>query len=235
MSDTADLPEIEVHPPPAELVDPLQDPPSTTDQPAAQSDPTVAEHVPETFAEDVGDVGDVELGDAGLDLNLAAALSSLPPPEEDEQHELEHERQVSQFDPDMLANLAALSRIDDDEENDGAGADLEGQDFADLIGQATLTNEQVQEFVDTYGQIEGESEVEHDEAEAESSAAPTPARQPQAQSIQHDELNRFDRERHEREGSDEIQELSETERRDHNNLYYSENGKLKRRRNRTVL
>lgn len=241
MSDNADIPELEVHPAPA---DATQNPPAESTAEGSEQAP-----IPE-------DVNNDDLGDADLaaDLNLAAALSSLPPAEDDEQHaheqgaeqgheeghqlDGEHDLQASQsqfgegLDPDMLVNLAALSRIehDDDEEQrvDGGEDELvvdEGQDFADLIGQAELTHEQVQEIVDNFSRVE-----EEPQDEVVSSAAPTPRPEPIPQP------HMVRPERPMRSGSDDdIHEVSGSERRDHNNIYYTENGKLKRRRNRTVL
>ncbi|BEJ06578.1 hypothetical protein CcaverHIS641_0311000 [Cutaneotrichosporon cavernicola] len=230
MSDSPDLPEIEVHPPPAEA-DPPPDP-----QPA-DIQPTGSDHSQVEVVEDGG--VDVDVLADGLDLNLAAALSAIPP-EHDEMvvehehghghddemvvdHEHEH-NQLQALDPDTLADLAALSRMEDEEAGAGELVVDEGQDFAELIGQA-ITNEQVQQFVDTFGAVHDEEEgevVPHPLTPILQAPSPTP---PTRRRPIHD--FRTERAR----STDE----SDTERRDPDSLYYFEDGKTKRRRNRTVL
>ncbi|KLT39975.1 PLP-dependent transferase [Cutaneotrichosporon oleaginosum] len=210
MSDSPDLPEIEVHPAPAE------DPPPT--QPSAE------QHPPHESAGHVdGGEGDENVLPDGLDLNLAAALSAIPP-EDDEMVDHEH-GQLQALDPDTLADLAALSRMEDEEEGGGELVVDEGQDFAELIGQA-ITNEQVQEFVDTFGHVQEEEQHE--------SSAPTPSAPPSQPSQQIPPASRrvvHDFRSDRAHSTDE----SDNERRDPDSLYYTENGKVKRRRNRTVL
>lgn len=170
----------------------------------------------------VEDPHDQELSAADLDagLSLAAALSDLPPGDD----ELDHA--TPQFDPDTLANLAALSRIGHDDE-DGEGvmhtgeehvADDADHDYSSLMipQPSTLTSEQVQEFVDNLGAAEREEEEEEDH-----SRAATPAT-----TVRTEEVSV-------REASLDIP----TPRTDVTNdpRTYYEDGKLKRRRNRTVL
>jgi hypothetical protein len=231
MSDTPDLPEIEVHPPPAEHTegDPPPDP-----QPADNEE----QQPHENHEEADGVEADVLPG--GLDLNLAAALSAIPPEDDEmvehheehgeelghEHHEEHHEGHVplEALDPATLADLAALSRMEDEEEGAGELVD-EGQDFAALIGQA-ITNEEVQEFVDTFGQVQ--EEEEHESA-APAPVVPPPPPPQQVQPTPRRVVHTF------RPESARSTDESDTERRDPDSLYYTENGKLKRRRNRTVL
>jgi hypothetical protein len=77
----------------------------------------------------------------------------------------------AQFDPATLANLAALSRIANDE---GMEEDIEDDDFSSLISaqNATLTSQQVQDFVDNLGtgreeDARGRTEDPEEEAEEE--------------------------------------------------------------------
>lgn len=218
MSDTGDTSDRPVHPdpPPAQNEDEelhrvLREAAAAS---AAQSVSGDAEHDPH----------DQELSAADLDagLSLAAALSDLPPGDD-----LDHT--TPQFDPDTLANLAALSRIGpDDDEGEGEGvAHAEGHvvddadhDYSSLMipQTSTLTSEQVQEFVDNLGA--GDREEEEEEEEEDRSRAATPASTRPEETPMRDILSEIGTPR------SEVPSESRT---------YYEDGKLKRRRNRTVL
>lgn len=168
------------------------------------------------------DPHDQELSAADLDagLSLAAALSDLPPGDD----ELDHA--TPQFDPDTLANLAALSRIGHDDEDadgvmhaeEGHVADDADHDYSSLMipQPSTLTSEQVQEFVDNLGTAEREEEEEEDHSRAATPVSTVPT---EPVSVR-----------------DTITEVH-TPRTDISSdpRTYYEDGKLKRRRNRTVL
>lgn len=148
------------------------------------------------------------------DLNLEAALSALPTGEED--------LDAPEIDPDTLANLAALSRITQEDEEGGDGQDdsddlgIHGvHDFANLMGQGALTGEQVQQIVDSLGDVQPQSDDHEDQSPPPETATHTD-----------DES--------EREGTHDDGSRRGDEDYRGSKQYY-EDRKQKRRRNRTVL
>lgn len=205
MSDNAasnDQGEKEVHPEPAAVIQPAPSEVNNTD-----ADDT---------AQAVGDLEAVEL-DASL--SLAAALNEIPP-EHSEDVDADGD-QDNQFDPDTLANLAALSSIQHDDDGGDAGGETApepldaNEDFTNLmLRENTLTREQVQEIVDNLG----------GGTDDEESPVGTP----------------IDISEHHGEDDSEMDSVREDgSQRDDSDYQgpktYYEDGKLKRRRNRTVL
>lgn len=171
---------------------------------------------PSDFAQpDSGTGQDDEGVDLDASLGLAAALGSIPPADD--------EMDAPEIDPDTLANLAALSRITNDDEEGGNEGEGEGdqneEQTLDVAGDSdfgnlgSLTGEQVQEIVDSLGDVHPRS----DDQDAES-----PPRQSARQSD--DESERDDNDDGSRPGDD-----------DYRGSKFFDDGKQKRRRNRTVL
>lgn len=167
---------------------------------------------PSLAIEDVDATGDTAQEDVN---SLEAALSALPTGEED--------LEAPEIDPDTLANLAALSRIHHEDEegvdevHDG-GDELEvhgAHDFANLIGQGALTGEQVQQIVDSLGDVHPHSDDQEDTS-------------PQPDSTRH-----TDDESEREGGTDDGSRRGDDDYRGPKS--YFEDGKQKRRRNRTVL
>jgi len=137
-----------------------------------------------------------------------------------------HEGEI--FDPDTLANLAALSRM---EHNEGSDEDADGEDVVDggqeyfsALFTGRVTREQVQDFVNGLGA--SDRGTDEDKAEGEEEKEDGREERDGTEDVQSDE--------NESDGDDEGRSESE----DGENLdpkYVFEGGKLKRRRNRTTL